>query len=468
MSEIRCRFAPSPTGHLHIGGARTAIFNWLFCRHERGKFLLRIEDTDPERSKQEYTDAILEGLAWLGLDWDEPPLYQSGRLKAYQEHAERLLKERKAYYCSCTEEELEQMREAALKKKLNPKYDGRCYNRKEHPPGRPKVIRFRSPQEGKTVVDDLIQGRVVFDNSELDDLIIIRSDGTPTYNFSAVIDDTEMRISHVIRGDDHLNNTPRQIQIYRALGLEPPQFAHHPLILGPDRSKLSKRHGARALIEYRDMGYLPEALFNFLVRIGWSHGDQEIFTRDELIKFFDLEHLTRSAGVWNPDKLLWLNGHYIRQTRVEKLADLALPYFHRKGYPAKKDEYFLAILRDLHVRTMTLAEFAESGGFYYVDEVEYDEKAKARFLTPGTAPALELLTEKLENQASFDRESLEKVFKQVMAETGLKLKMVAQPVRVALTGSTASPGVFELLTVLGPERVKKRLKRAIKVAGQKE
>ncbi len=464
MSEIRCRFAPSPTGHLHIGGARTAIFNWLFCRHERGKFLLRIEDTDPERSKQEYTDAILDGLAWLGLDWDEPPFYQSSRLKVYQEYAERLLKERKAYYCSCTEEELEQMRETALKKKLNPKYDGRCFYRKEHPPGRPKVIRFRSPQEGKTEVHDLIQGKVVFNNSELDDLIIIRSDGTPTYNFSAVIDDTEMRISHVIRGDDHLNNTPRQIQIYNALRLEPPRFAHHPLILGPDRGKLSKRHGARALIEYRDMGYLPEAVLNFLVRIGWSHGDQEIFTKDELIKFFDLKHLTKSAGVWNPEKLLWLNGNYIRQTPIEKLADLALPYFHNKGYPAKRDEYLIAIIRDLRVRSTTLAEFAELGGFYYVDEVEYDDKAKAQLLTSETAPVLELLIKKLENQTHFEKQSLEKTFKEVMAETGLKMKKVAQPVRVALTGGTASPGIFDLLTVLGQDRVIKRLKRAMEVA----
>ncbi len=464
MSEVRVRFAPSPTGHLHIGGARTAIFNWLFARHEHGSFLLRIEDTDPERSKQEYTDAILEGLSWLGLDWDEAPLYQSGRLDEYRLNAKKLLDQGSAYYCSCTEQELDEMRKHQLENKLPVKYDGRCLGRKDHPPDRPKAIRFRSPQSGRTEVDDLIQGRVVFENTELDDLIILRADGTPTYNFSCVVDDTFMRISHVIRGDDHLNNTPRQIQIYRALGLEPPRFAHHPLILGQDRSKLSKRHGATALIDYREMGYLPEALFNFLVRIGWSHGDQEIFTKEEMIKYFDLKNLTKAAGVWNPEKLLWTNGHYIRHEPVERVAELALPFFHSKGYPAKMDENFLAIIRDRRERARTTAEFADLAAVFYADEVDYDEDAKAKFLTADSAPVMENLAKRLEDLQAFDRESLEKVFNEVMAETGLKMKNVAQPVRVALSGTTVSPGIFVLLEVIGREKVLNRLRRAIETA----
>lgn len=459
--EVRVRFAPSPTGHLHIGSARTAIFNWLYARHTGGKFLLRIEDTDRERSKPEYTEAILDGLKWLGLDWDEEVVYQSKRLHIYKEMAERLVSEGKAYYCSCTPEELEEMRQKALKEgsgKLG--YSGKCRERKDHPKDRPKVIRFKTETSGVTVVEDLIQGTVRFDNSELDDLIILRSDGTPTYNFSAVIDDTEMRITHIIRGNDHLNNTPRQIQIYQALGLKPPQFAHHPLILGEDRAKLSKRHGATGLIQYREEGYLPEAIFNFLVRIGWSRGDQEIFTKEELIKYFELKDLSPSPGVWNQEKLLWLNGYYIRNTPLDKLADLVLPFFQKKGYPAKKDDYFLAILKDYQVRAKTLADFAESAGYYYMEEIQYEPEAKAKFLTKESLPGIELLLKKLSGLERFEKESLEKAFAEVISETGLKMKQIAQPVRVALTGGTVSPGIIELMITLGKERVIKRLKKA--------
>jgi len=468
MMEVRVRFAPSPTGHLHIGSARTAIFNWLYARHTGGKFLLRIEDTDAERSKQEYTDAILDGLKWLGMDWDEEPIYQSTRLNIYREMAEKLVSEGKAYYCSCTPEELDEMRAKALKTGGKPRYDGRCRNRKDHPPDRPKVIRFQSESVGVTVVDDLIQGRVSFDNSELDDLIILRSDQTPTYNFSAVVDDHEMKITHIIRGNDHLNNTPRQIQIYQALGYAPPEFAHHPLILGEDRSKLSKRHGATGLIQYRDEGYLPEAMVNFLVRIGWSHGDQEVFSKEEMIKYFDLKDLTPSPGVWNQEKLLWINGHYIRSAPLDQLADLALPFFLKKGHPAQKDDYFLAIIKDYQVRAKTLADFAEQAGFCYVEEVQYDSEAKAKFLKPENAPAMELLKNKLEKLAGFDKESLEKAFQQVITETGLKMKNIAQPVRVALTGGIVSPGIIELMLTLGPERVLKRLGKATRVMNGEE
>jgi len=462
--EVRVRFAPSPTGHLHIGSARTAIFNWLFARHNGGKFLLRIEDTDRERSKQEYTDAILDGLKWLGLDWDEDVIYQSKRLDIYREIAEKLVQDGKAYYCSCTPEELEQMREKALKEgtgKLG--YSGRCRNRTEHPPDRPKVIRFKSENTGVTIVDDMIQGRVKFDNSELDDLIILRSDGTPTYNFSAVIDDHEMRITHIIRGNDHLNNTPRQIQIYKALGYPIPEFAHHPLILGEDRSKLSKRHGATGLIQYREEGYLPEAIFNFLVRIGWSHGDQEVFSKEEMIKYFDIKDLSPSPGVWNQEKLVWLNGYYIRQTPLDELAELALPFFHKKGYPAKKDDYLISIIKDYQVRAKTLADFAESAGYYYVEEVVYEPEAKAKFLNKDSLPSLEVLLKKLETLERFDKESIEKCFSEALSETGLKMKQIAQPVRVALTGGTISPGIVELMVTLGRERVLKRLGRAVQV-----
>jgi len=462
--SVRVRFAPSPTGHLHIGSARTAVFNWLYARHAKGKFLLRIEDTDKERSKKEFTEAILEGLKWLGIDWDEEPIYQSSRLAVYKETAEKLVAEGKAYYCSCTPEELEEMREQALKTKAKPKYDGRCREKKEHPKGRPLVIRFKSNSDGITVVEDIIQGRVVFDNSELDDLIILRSDGTPTYNFSAVIDDHYMGITHIIRGNDHLNNTPRQIQIYQALGYPIPVFAHHPLILGEDRAKLSKRHGATGLIEFREQGYLPEALINFLVRIGWSYGDKEVFSIPELIELFEIKDLNRSPGVWNQEKLLWLNGYYLRNKSLEELSGLVLPYFLKKGYPAKKDDYLLAIIKDYQVRAKTLMDFPEMAGFYYLEQVEYEPGAKAKFLNSENLKILQGLEDKIQKLEKFEKESLEKAFQEFISETGLKMKEIAQPVRVALTGGTVSPGIMELMVALGKERVLKRLDSALKLS----
>lgn len=461
MREIRCRFAPSPTGHLHIGGARTALFNWLFARHEGGKFFLRLEDTDPERSKPEFTRGIIEGLTWLGLDWDGEILYQSQRLALYQKYQEQLLSRGRAYWCSCTPAELEQMRAAALKRGGKPRYDGRCRERKEHPPGRAKVLRFRSRGEGQTVVDDLIQGRVVFENEELDDLVLVRSDGIPTYNFCAVVDDHEMGITHIIRGADHLSNTPRQIQIYQALDLPLPVFAHHPLILGEDRSKMSKRHGATALLAYRDQGYLPEAMRNFLLRIGWSHGDQEIFSREEMIRLFELKDLAPSPGVWNPEKLLWTNGYYLRQKSVDELARLVLPFFQARGLPAREDDYLRRVVADLRERAKTLAEFAERGAFYYVEEVAWEEKAAKKFLTPATAVYLEQVLARLSGLAEWTAPALEAAFQEVVAAGGEKLGAYAQPVRVAVTGSSASPGLFEVLATLGPERVKTRLRRAI-------
>jgi len=446
---------------LHIGGARTALFNWLFARHEGGEFLLRIEDTDVERSKQEYTEAILAGLTWLGLDWDGEPICQSQRMELYKREADRLLAEDKAYYCSCSPEELDGMRERALKEGRKPKYDGRCREKTEHPPDRPRVVRFKFPLEGETVVEDIIQGRVVFDNSELDDLILVRSDGTPTYNFCAVVDDHDLGMTHVIRGADHLNNTPRQIQLYMALGYEPPRFAHHPLILGEDKSKLSKRHGATSLIAYKDMGYLPEAVMNFLARIGWSHGDQEIFSRDELVGLFRLEDLGKSPGVWNPDKLLWTNGHYIRERSVEELAELALPFYKEKGYGLELDRRFKRIIELHRERVDTIADYPEKTRYYFVDEVEFDEKARKKFLKPKNAEVLEKALETLSALDSFDESSLEAAFKKLMEETGLKLGKIAQPVRVAVTGTSATPGLFEVLAVLGKEKTLNRIRKAI-------
>ncbi|HUT54642.1 MAG TPA: glutamate--tRNA ligase [bacterium] len=461
MSKVRCRFAPSPTGHLHIGGARTALFNWLFARHEGGEFLLRIEDTDVERSRDEYTQAILAGLKWLGIDWDGEPVFQSRRLELYRREATRLMDEGKAYYCSCLPAELDAMRERALKEGRKPKYDGRCRARVEHPADRPRVVRFKNEQEGETAVDDLIQGRVVFQNEELDDLVLIRGDGTPTYNFAAVIDDHDLGMTHIIRGGDHLNNTPRQIQLYEALGYALPRFAHHPLILGQDKSKLSKRHGATSLISYRDLGYLPEAVMNFLVRIGWSHGDQEVFTKDEMVKLFTIEDVGKAPGVWDADKLLWFNGHYIRQRPVAELGELALPFFKEKGYAVSLDDRFLRIIELHQPRVTTLMELPEKTAYIFDDKIEFEEKAHKKFLKPENAPVLSKVMDRLDALAAFEEKALEQAFTGLAEEMGVKLGKVAQPVRVAVTGRAESPGLFELLPLLGKPKTLERIRRAI-------
>lgn len=461
MSEVRTRFAPSPTGYLHIGGARTAIFNWLFARRHKGKFILRIEDTDQERSTDESTNEILESMKWLGMDWDEGPYFQAKRVEIYNEHVERLIKEGKAYYCTCSPEELEAKRQKALSEGKKPKYDGKCRGNTKKPDV-PAAVRFLSPDEGYTVVDDIIKGRVVVDNSELDDLIIRRSDGWPTYNFCVVIDDATMKMTHVIRGDDHLNNTPRQIQIYEALGYAVPKFGHVPMILGSDKTRLSKRHGATSVMAYKDMGYLPEALFNYLVRLGWSHGDQEIFGRDELIEVFNLENIGKSAGVFNPEKLLWLNAHYIKESDAKKLSALATPFLEAKGFDLSKGPRLEDVVNTLKERSKTILEMADFSEFYFREEVMYDEKASEKFLKPEMATVFGSILSRLKsvNDAEFRHDGIEKAFGDVMAETGLKLKDLAQPVRVALTGGTISPGIFEVMEVLGKERTLRRLEKA--------
>ena len=467
MTQIRLRFAPSPTGYLHVGGARTALFNWLLARKEGGTFVLRIEDTDVARSTEESVTAILEGMTWLGLDWDEGPYYQSDNFPLYKEYAERLLAEGKAYRCYCTAEELEAKREQAMRDGRKPKYDGTCRHRTTEVPGAPFVIRFKAPQEGVTAFDDLIKGRISFNNEELDDLIIQRSDGTPTYNFTVVVDDASMNMTTVIRGDDHVNNTPRQILLYEALGYPVPRFAHVPMILGADKTRLSKRHGATSVMAYRDMGFLPEAMVNYLVRLGWSHGDEEIFSREELIEKFTIEAVGKSAGVFNPDKLLWLNHHYIKSSEPSRLADLLLPFLAERGVTlAESGPDLAAVVKTLQERSRTLVEMADGALFYYKADFEYDPEAAAKFLKPETAPLFSALMAKLETLAAWDHAAVEACFKEFCAEQGIKMGQIGPPVRVALCGGTVSPSIYEVLEVLGKDATCARIARAMTVAAQ--
>ena len=468
MPEVKTRFAPAPTGYLHIGGVRTALFNWLFTRQKRGKFILRIEDTDVARSSEEYLSAILDGLTWLGLNWDEGPYFQSQRMHLYREHVERLLREGKAYRCYCTPEELEERRQRSLTEGRKPKYDGRCRERMDQPANLPYAIRFKAPWTGATTVDDLIRGTVTFKNEELDDLIILRSDGAPTYNFVVVVDDALMGITHVIRGDDHLNNTPRQILLYEALGYPIPTFAHLPLILGQDRTRLSKRHGATSVTAYQEMGYLPHALVNYLARLGWSYGDQEIFSREELIEKFSLEGAGKSAGVFNPEKLLWLNAHYIREGDPSQIAQMLIPFLHQREVEAKLNGRLIKAVRSLQPRARTLVEMAEAAEFYFKDDFPYDEKGARKFLRPELSPFLTSLLEELRSSADFVEDTLERLFRHLTEQKGLKLNQAAQGVRVALTGKTVSPGLFEVMEGIGKERVIKRLERALGYIGSRD
>ena len=465
MSTVRVRFAPSPTGALHIGGVRTALFNWLYARHHKGSFILRIEDTDQTRSTDESIQVILDGMKWLGLDWDEGPLRQTQRMDIYREHVDRLLKAGKAYYCYCSPEELETRRKEAMAAGRPPKYDRKCRSLTAPIPGRIPAVRFLSTDEGQTIVRDLIRGPVTFENQQLDDLIIQRSDGFPTYNFAVVVDDVTMKISHVVRGDDHLNNTPRQIQLYQALGYEPPEFAHLPMILGSDKTKLSKRHGATAVTEYIDLGYLPEALVNYLARLGWSHGDQEIFSRQELIDSFSLENVGKAPSVFNPEKLLWLNHHYIQQADPGRIAGLVLDLLEKDNVlkpDARPDlDWFKKLVTILTERSHTLVEMKLASLPFLLDDITLDEKARTKHLTPDVAPLLSELTGKLQDVEPFTHDTIEAVFSSLVAEKGLKLGKLAQPVRVAVTGGTVSPGIFEVLEVLGKEKTLKRLRAAM-------
>ena len=471
MLQVRTRFAPSPTGYLHIGGARTALFNYLFARHSGGKFILRIEDTDRERSTPEAIQAILDAMKWLDLGYDEGPYYQTERFPLYKEKVKELLGAAKAYPCVCSSAELDAKRQAAMKEKRKPMYDGTC----RPPPGvvaplptdKSYTIRFRSPSEGSTTVKDLIKGDVVFDNRELDDLIIARSDGTPTYNFCVVVDDIDMAITHIIRGDDHLANTPRQIQLYEAFGRELPQFAHVPLILGTDKARLSKRHGATSVTAYRDMGYFPEAVVNYLVRLAWSYGDQEIFSREELIEKFTLENVGKSAGVFNPEKFLWVNFHYLKSRPLSQLADEIVPYICAKNYSVPEDkEWLKKMIATLQERAKTLVELVETAHYYLSDEIKLEEKTAKKFLTAAAAAPIQSLIDRLAALGEFTEAAIEQAFTATLSEHGLAMGKLAQPVRVALTGGTVSPGIHDVIAVLGRERTLKRLHQALEFISQ--
>ncbi len=462
MKEIITRFPPSPTGFLHVGNARTAVFNWLYARHMKGKFVLRIEDTDRVRSTPEAIAVIFESLNWLGIDWDEGPYYQTERLNVYNEYTEKLIEAGHAYYCTCTPDEIETMRKKAMAAGGKPRYDGTC---REKGLGRTDraVVRFKAPPSGTTVVEDVIKGNIVFQNEELDDFVLVRSDGMPTYNFAVVIDDMTMNINTVIRGDDHVMNTPKQILIYRALATPLPVFGHVPMVLGPDRSRFSKRHGAVSVTAYRDMGILPDAMLNYLVRLGWSHGDQEFFTRDELIDVFDIKNIGHSAGVFDTDKLLALNADHIQATPCGDLVEPLSPFAKKIGIDLATGPIDAQrVIETLQPRSKTLEDMADQALFYYSDDIVYEDKAAKKFLKPAALKPVQLLAQQLENVEDYTEENLEGVFKKVMDQTGLKLGKIAQPVRVALTGRTASPGIFEIVSIIGKERVISRLKKAIR------
>jgi glutamyl-tRNA synthetase len=460
QKNIVTRFPPSPTGYLHIGGARTALFNWLFARQTGGKFILRIEDTDKARSTDEATRAIIDSMEWLGLDWDEGPYFQSQRYDIYNAAVERLISTGQAYHCHCSSEDLEKRRKSAMAKGAKPKYDGKC-RELGLDPAQGSVVRLKTLQTGTTQFNDLIKGPIRFNNEELDDLILKRSDGSPTYHMAVVADDISLGITYVIRGDDHVNNTPRQIQIYQALGEPVPQYAHVPLILGPDKTRLSKRHGALSVLAYRDMGYLPHAMLNSLARLGWSYGDQEKFTKEELIEKFSLENVGKSAGVFNMEKLQDLNAWYIRESADDILAMDLIPFLEKSGLKNLNKENVKDAVATLKIRSKTLVDMAESARFYFEKEIIYDEKADNKFLKPDVLELLENLQGRLVQTSVFDQEGLEKTFVAFLEANRINLKKVAQPLRVALTGKTASPGIFEVMEVLGKEVVLERLGNAV-------
>lgn len=440
------------------------MFNWLFARHHGGVFVLRVEDTDLERSTKEFENSILEGMKWLGMDWDEGPYYQTQRMDLYREHVQKLLDEGKAYRCTCSPEELEKKRSEAMADGRKPKYDGTCREGPKHP-DRPAVVRFRCPDSGTTVFHDICRGTVTWDNAEMDDLIIARSDGSPTYNFTVVVDDVTMGITHVIRGDDHINNTPRQVQLYGALGYPVPEFAHLPMIHGQDKKKLSKRHGATSVIEYEKMGYLPDAMVNYLARLGWAHGDQEIFTREELVEKFDLSVVGSSPSVFDFEKLGWVNAQHLAKLSNEKIAELVAPFWAELGIESRDAGYAAAAIATVRVRGDTLKKLAEASAFYFRESVDIDPKAAGKWLSNECVERLKRIRLSIAEAPEMSEASLTKIFEDLAAELGLKMTDLAQPVRVAMTGGTASPGIYEVLSVLGRERVLARLDAAIAGGG---
>ncbi|MBE2893467.1 glutamate--tRNA ligase [Spirabiliibacterium falconis] len=466
--KVRTRFAPSPTGYLHVGGARTALYSWLYARHNQGEFVLRIEDTDLERSTQAATDAILDSMAWLGLNWEHGPYYQTKRFERYNDVIDQMLEQGLAYRCYCSKERLEELRERQEANKEKPRYDRHClHDHSEHSPDEPHVVRFKNPQEGSVVFDDAIRGRIEISNSELDDLIIRRTDGSPTYNFCVVIDDWDMGITHVVRGEDHINNTPRQINILKALGAPIPIYAHVSMILGDDSKKLSKRHGAVSVMEYRDEGILPEALINYLVRLGWGHGDQEIFSQQEMIDLFDLHSVSRSASAFNTEKLKWLNHHYIREMPVEQVANALEWQMQHHHIDTTQGPKLTTIVEMLGERCQTLKEMALASRYFYQDFDHYDEAADKKHFKVGAIAPLKLVLEKLTALSQWQAVPIHHVIEQTAAELELGMGKVGMPLRVATTGSGQSPSLDITLEAIGRERTLTRLSKAIAYLEQK-
>ena len=456
---IRTRFAPSPTGYFHIGGARTALFSWLFAKQRRGTFILRIEDTDVERSTQASVDVILDGLRWLKIDWEEGPYFQSQRMERYQEAIQYLMEKGQAYPCYCSKERLIELRNIQLKNKQKPRYDGFCRDRQPRDTCDPFVVRFNNPTEGTVVFDDMIRGKISIDNSELDDLIIARTDGTPTYNFTVVVDDWDMKITHVIRGDDHINNTPRQINILKALGADLPWYAHVPMILGSDGKRFSKRHGAVSVLQYRDDGYLPDALVNYLVRLGWAHGNQEIFLRDEMINLFDINAVNHSPAAFNQKKLLWLNQQYLKTQSPVLMMDAFAAQLIKLGIDYRKGPALEQVISIQAERTKSLKEMAERSRYFFEDT--YEPKVVTKHLQPEINKPLQLVRNRLAQLRSWEKELIYQIIIEVAEVCQLKLGQLTQPIRVAVTGDTISPPIDAILYLIGRNSVLHRLDNVI-------
>jgi glutamyl-tRNA synthetase len=457
----RTRFAPSPTGLLHVGGARTALYSYLVARKAKGQFILRIEDTDLERSTKESVQAILDGMQWLALDYDEGPFYQTKRFDRYREVAQQLLKEGKAYRCDCSKERLEKLRTEQMAQQQKPRYDGHCRNRTDVDPNTPHVIRFKNPIDGVVSWDDLVKGTITFQNNELDDLIIVRSDGAPTYNFTVVVDDYDMKITHVVRGDDHVNNTPRQINILKALNATIPQYAHVPMILGSDGKRLSKRHGAEGVMEYRNQGYLPEALLNYLFRLGFAYKDQEIFSREEMIELFDLKKVSGSPAIFNTEKLNWLNQHYIKHSPIGMVRPYLEWQFAQLHLDPNTGPNLEALVSVMSERVQTLKELAEKSIYFYSDDYPKDAAAYQKHITAETKPALHVLYKELSQLKNFTAPAIHETIQKVASELNLGMGKVGMPLRVALTGSTQSPGIDITCELLGKEKVLQRINQNI-------
>ncbi|EEW77957.1 glutamate--tRNA ligase [Haemophilus influenzae] len=459
--KVRTRFAPSPTGYLHVGGARTALYSWLYAKHNNGEFVLRIEDTDLERSTPEATAAIIEGMEWLNLPWEHGPYYQTKRFDRYNQVIDEMIEQGLAYRCYCTKEHLEELRHTQEQNKEKPRYDRHCLHDHNHSPDEPHVVRFKNPTEGSVVFDDAVRGRIEISNSELDDLIIRRTDGSPTYNFCVVVDDWDMGITHVVRGEDHINNTPRQINILKAIGAPIPTYAHVSMINGDDGQKLSKRHGAVSVMQYRDDGYLPEALINYLVRLGWGHGDQEIFSREEMINYFELDHVSKSASAFNTEKLQWLNQHYIRELPPEYVAKHLEWHYKDQGIDTTNGPALTEIVTMLAERCKTLKEMASSSHYFFEEFETFDEAAAKKHFKGNAAEALAKVKEKLTALSSWDLHSTHEAIEQTAAELEVGMGKVGMPLRVAVTGSGQSPSMDVTLVGIGRDRVLARIQRAI-------